>query len=164
MVTKMKKITKCALIAALSAAALQANAYTDESFTATLNLLSPIQITEIKGLEFEDTLANQTIQVITSASDTKAATFSATGSPGWEVQGEVVESTINMVTGDGSTSSKVIEVGSFTYGGDMDSNGMAAFNSNGELSNLRVGGTAYVEAEDEAGSYEGTATFRLTYL
>ena len=161
----MNNFKKSALVMAatvlLSGAA---HASVDETFNATLNLLSPITLDTVKDLSFAPTLANQNIDVVTSPSDSAAAVFSASGSANWEVTGEVVENSINMITGDGSGSTKQIQVDDFQYGGDMDSSGVARFNGSGELSNLKVGATAHVQSDDIAGDYSGQATFRLTYM
>lgn len=157
-----KKITLALVAAATFSGA--ASAAVDESFNATLNLLSPITLETVKDLDFEATLANQNVDVTTVSSDPKAAVFSAKGSANWQVAGGVVESSIEMVTGDGSDQTKRITVDSFTYGGDMDSSGLAVFDGSGNLNDLRVGGTAHVQSDDIAGSYVGQATFRLTYL
>ncbi|HAT8518463.1 DUF4402 domain-containing protein [Vibrio sp. 2092] len=164
----MKNFKKIALSVALTSMfagfAATAHANADESFDATLSLLAPIDLTEVKGLDFEPTLANQNVNVVTAPTSVDAAVFTARGTANWEVKGQVVESSIVMTTGDGSDDAKKITVDTFTYGGSMDASGNAQFSSSGDLSNLRVGGTAHVQANDIAGEYRGTATFRLTYL
>lgn len=157
-----KKIS-LALLAATSFAGA-ANATVDETFNATLNLLSPITLDTVRDLDFEATLANQNVDVTTVSADPKAAVFSAKGSANWQVTGTVVENSIEMITGDGSDQTKRITVDSFTYGGDMDSAGLAVFDGSGNLNDLRVGATAHVQSDDIAGRYVGQATFRLTYM
>ncbi len=161
----MRKISTFIMAASIaSALSFSALAAEEERFNATLTLLAPMSIVEVKGLGFEAALANQNVSIVTAATDTKAATFTARGTALWEVQGSVVESSIDMTTGDGSDATKTITVSSFTYAGDMDASGVATFNGSGELSNLRVGATAEINSNDIAGDYSGEATFRLTYL
>ncbi len=155
-----------AKIAAAATLALGVSHYavaTDETFQASMQLVAPIVITESQALSFADTIAGQATDVVTAAADTTAAIFTATGEANRAVTGSVVESNITMTTGDGADTTKQITVDTFTTGGDMDASGAATFDTNGDLSDLRIGGTAHVEAEDIAGAYTGTATFRLVY-
>ena len=52
----------------------------------------------------------------------------------------------------------------FTYGGDLSSSGTGSFDNSGDISDMRVGATAHVAANDTPGAYTGSATFRVTYV
>ena len=136
---------------------------TDEAFNVTMSLITPIVITETQALSFANTSQGSAATVVTAPTDGTAAIFSATGAASTAVTGSVVEASITMTTGDGVGTTKQITVDTFATGGDMDGAGAATFDGTGNLSNLRIGATANVEAEDIAGAYSGTATFRLVY-
>jgi hypothetical protein len=150
--------------ATITLASIATSAFaTDEAFTSSMTLLAPIVITETSALTFANAVSGQASTVTSSASSANAAQFTATGEASTAVTGSIVEANITMTTGDGIGSTKQITVDSFTTGGDMDGSGAATFDGSGNLSNLRVGATANVLAEDIAGAYTGTATFRLVY-
>lgn len=136
---------------------------TDEVFNVTMSLVAPIVITETQALSFSNAGAGSASTVVTAPTDGTAAIFTATGEASTAVTGSVVEANITMTTGDGIGTTKQITVDTFTTGGDMDGAGAATFSAGGALSNLRVGASANVLAEDIAGAYSGTATFRLVY-
>ena len=138
----------------------------DEPFNATMSLIAPIVITETQALSFTNTVTGNALPVVTAAGDGTAATFTATGEASTGVTGSVVESNITMQHSTWSTSdaTREITVDTFTLGGDMNAGtGVATFSAGGALSDLRVGATSNVEANDIAGAYAGTATFRLVY-
>lgn len=159
----MKFLTKVLLpVVALTSFNAMAD---NEDFKSSITLLAPVQIIEGQDLSFEPTLAFQNKSVVTRATDVRAAIFSATGTPGYAFIAKVEESSIEMrLNGNGTSSDEKITVSNFTYGGNLDGAGQGQFDMSGERKNLRVGGTAYVESEDIAGDYVGTATFRITYL
>lgn len=136
---------------------------TDEAFNVSMSLIAPIVITETQALSFASAGAGSGSTVVTAATDGTAAIFTATGEASTAVTGSVVDANITMTTGDGVGTTKQITVDTFTTGGDMDGSGSATFDGSGDLTNLRIGATANVEAEDIAGSYSGTTTFRLVY-
>lgn len=136
---------------------------TDEVFNVTMSLVAPIVITETQALSFSNAGAGSASTVVTAPTDGTAAIFTATGEASTAVTGSVVEASIEMTTGDGVGTTKRITVDTFTTGGDMDVAGSATFDGAGDLTNLRIGATANVQAEDIAGAYTGTATFRLVY-
>ena len=160
---KLRNVSKIAASATLALGLIGNAAATDETFNVGMTLLAPIVITETQSLTFADTISGSASDVTTAASDSSAATFTATGEANRAVTGSVVESSIVMTTGDGADATKQITVDTFTTGGDMSVAGAATFDGSGELNDLRIGGTAHVEADDIAGSYSGTATFRLIY-
>lgn len=161
----MKLLTKTLMAMAVAATSFGSMA-ADESFKSSIRLLAPIQIVEGQDLSFEPTLAYQNIDVVTAPSDVRAAIFSASGSPDEVVVASVEQSSIVMrLNGTGTVPSEMIAVDTFTLGGSLDgTSGEGTFDAAGELKNMRVGGTAHVQADDIAGDYVGTATFRLTYL
>lgn len=135
---------------------------TDESFNIGIKLIAPIVITETNALSFVETVAGTAQDVITAPSDGIAAQFTATGELLRAVTGSVVESSVVITTGDGADSTKQMTIQDFTLGGDLVG-GTANFDASGDLSDLRVGATAKVEADDIPGDYAGSATFRLVY-
>lgn len=160
---KLRQITKITAAATLALGLAQAANATDEAFQASMTLVAPIVITETQALSFADTIAGSTSDVATAAADASAAIFTATGEANRAVTGSVVEASIEMTTGDGVGTTKRITVDTFSTGGSMDAAGAATFDATGNLTDLRIGGTAHVQAEDIAGAYAGTATFRLVY-
>jgi len=159
---QMKKFTK-SLMAVAFVAASGAAVAEETSFDATISLLQPITLNTVQDLSFAPQAVGENIDVVTGAEDTRAAVFSATGEANAAAQASVVESSIEMVTGAGATTGERITVDTFTYGGSLASDGSTAFDAAGELNNMRVGGTAHVEADDVQGDFVGTATFRLVY-
>ncbi len=163
MKSSLNKIAKISASVALAFGVAHSANATDESFQASMKLLAPIVITETQALSFADTISGQTTNVTTAAADASAALFTATGEANRAVTGSIVESSINMTTGAGVTTPEQIVVDTFSTGGDMDGAGSATFDATGNLNDLRIGGVAHVEAEDVAGQYTGTATFRVVY-
>ena len=135
----------------------------DETLNVGMTLYTPFSITENQGLTFADTTIGAKVKVTTTPADTSAAIFFATGEPNRTVIGSIVENRIFMTTGDGNRGRKRIRVNKFKTGGDMNATGIATFNNLGQLNNLRIGATAHVKANNIAGAYSGTATFRLLY-
>ena len=135
----------------------------DASFTLGMQLLAPIELTLNNSLSFADTTSGQDTVISTAPDNANAVIFSATGEPNRAVTGSVVESSVLMTTGTGTTSDEQITVDSFQTGGTMDASGQATFDGSGQLDDLRIGASAHVESEDVPGAYSGNATFRLTY-
>ena len=158
-----KKIALVSATAGLSISMINSASAADESFNASMTLLAPITITETNALSFANTESGQLVDVVTAALDSTAAQFTSTGEPSTAVTGSVVETSIVMITGTGDVTTKQITVDTWSFGGDMNGSGVATYDGSGDLSNLRVGATAHVEAEDIAGAYAGSATFRVTY-
>ena len=138
----------------------------DETFQATLKLLtSMISITQDQSLDFGQAIVgtNQTLTV--GALDGSAAVFSALGDSSKTATASVLENSITMTTGDGGDATKQIVVDNFTLGGTgiTGADQVDFIAGSGNVSDIRVGGTANVEANDIAGNYAGTATFRVIY-
>ncbi len=153
-------VISCGLVMTLCSVstAIAAN----ESFSVTMFLKRPLLITEVNSLSFPDTNIGSSVSVVTEPEDAMATTFLATGIANAAVTGSIVENSITLVTGGSSVSEQIL-VDQFTTGGDMSSKGNAVFSSLGILKNLRIGATANIRAENVAGAYSGTATFRLIY-
>ncbi len=134
----------------------------DEPFNVTIELQSPIVLSEINGLSFVSTPTGMNTDVVTAPRDALAATFSVRGNPNTAVTGSVVESSITMTTGAGGINEQIV-VDNFTTGGGLNRIGKGTLRASGSLKDIRVGGTAHVKANNVAGSYIGTATFRLLY-
>jgi len=135
----------------------------DESFTVSLNILAPIVLTESQSLSFSNTLAGSDSDVVILPSSSDAAKFSATGDANYAATGSIVENSITLTTGEGVDSTEQIVIDSFVLGGNMNGAGNMTFDSEGSATDLAVGGTAHILAEDIIGSYSGAATFRLVY-
>lgn len=159
---KLRQITKIAAAATLALGVAQMVHATDEAFDATITLVAPIVITETKGLDFKDATFGSNSTVVTASADPEAAIFAVQGEANAQIAASVVETSIEMITGTGAATSERITVDSFSLGGDLIG-GVATLDGSGQLNDLRVGGSAHVEAEDIAGTYVGTATFRVTY-
>lgn len=155
----MKFLVAGALVAASSFAAAQ-----DAPFNATITLIQPITLSTVQDLTFAPQVAGTTVDVVTAAGDTNAAIFSATGALDAVALGSVVEPTIDMSTGAGASTAETIVVDTWSYGGSLAVDGSTVFDGTGNIADMRVGATAHVEAEDVAGDYVGSATFRLVYL
>ena len=158
------KIAKIAATVALGLGVVAGVNATNESFQSTLRILSPIAITEVRALDFGDTEGGNVNMVIAATAPT-AAVFSATGEASKYATASVSESSITMLRTGGSagTTSDEIVVDTFTLGGTGISGSQVDFGVGGSASDLRVGATAHVLAEDVAGSYVGSATFSLIY-
>lgn len=158
----MKKFAKSLMAVAL--VAVSGAAFAEEtSFDATISLLEPITLTTVQDLSFAPQPVGNTVDVMTAAEDTRAAVFSATGEASAVAQASVVEPSIEMVTGAGTSAAERITVDGWTYGGALATDGSTAFDTAGEINNMRVGATAHVASDDVQGDYVGTATFRLVY-
>jgi len=157
----LRLIAKIAAFSSLSFGMAQSAIADEKDFSTSINLLAPIVLTKTQDLTFPNASAEFVDSVLVAANDSTAAIFSATGEANRAVTGSITASSIEMIhTVD---SSHKIIVDSFTTGGDMNSSGVTAFDNSGNLSNLRVGATANIEADDIAGNYAGSATFRLSY-
>lgn len=153
-----------ALIAvlALATSSLRVNA-ADESFLVSLKVLAPITLTESQSLSFSNSLAGNDNDVVILPTSGDAAKFSASGEADYAATGSIIENSIILITGGGADSTEQITIDTFVLGGDMSSGGNLTFDSEGSASNLNVGGTAHILAEDIIGAYSGAATFRLVY-
>ncbi len=160
---------------------------TDENFNITLSLVSRITITENSELSFPNSSqefyqsnmvdADETLdesnngklnlgfkayagskqKITIHPGDAGAADFSATGFPNVCFTKSIVETSINLTTGDGTSSSKQVLVDTFTLAGP------SCFNSGGVVAGLKIGATAHISSDDQPGNYVGSATFRIVY-
>ena len=126
---------------------------TDETFNASISLLAPISITEINALSFPDAVAGSNQSLTVLPTDAGAAEFNATGNANSNITVSVVEASINMSDGSGND----ILVDTFAV------TAPASFDGSGNANGMKVGATANIEAADPAGSYSGSATFRVIY-
>lgn len=138
-------------------------AASEERFNTSFKLLKPISITQQSDISFAELKAGKNARVTTRANDNSAIVFSASGQPNTSITATIVEDQITLVTGNGESSEKQIVVNQFTTGGNLNQNGSATFDANGQLSDLRVGATAHVLASNQAGDYTSNATFRVVY-
>jgi len=161
---RINKIAKIAAIAALGLGVVAGVQATGKPFQATLRILSPIVITEVRALDFGDTEGGN-VNMVIAATDPTAAVFSATGQANKYATASVVQSSITLLRsgGTGGNSPDEITVDTFTLGGTGISGSTVDFGAGGSASDMRVGATAHVLAEDVAGDYSGTATFSLLY-
>ncbi|MGD1524657.1 hypothetical protein [Vibrio harveyi] len=139
----------------------------DTKFKISLTLLNPIEVQEVRSMNFGIVLGGFDSRVIISPHSPYAAIFKAKGIPYTNVNGSIVERetwlTREGIKGKAGKNDKIL-VNNFSFGGDMRPSGQAYFWHNGKLNNLRIGAQAAVSAENSSGIYTGTATFRLTYL
>lgn len=137
----------------------------DEPFNVTMTLYDAIVITETQALSFPNTTSGGALAVVVAPTDGTAAIFTATGQASTGATGSVVEASIDMQHSTWSVAdpTKEITVDTWTTGGNLSGAGAMTFDGTGNITNLRVGGTANVSANDIAGAYTGTATFRLVY-
>ncbi|PCI42584.1 MAG: hypothetical protein COB51_12845 [Moraxellaceae bacterium] len=149
-------------VLALASSSQRVNAE-DESFLISLRILAPITLTESQSLSFSNSLAGSDNDVVILPTSGEAAKFSASGEADYAATGSIIESSIVLTTGEGTDSTEQITIDTFVLGGDMSSGGNLTFDSEGSASNLNVGGTAHILAEDIIGAYSGAATFRLVY-
>ena len=158
---KIAKIAAAALALGVVAGGVHA---TGKPFQATLRILAPIVITEVRALDFGDTEGGN-VDMTVAAADATAAVFSATGQANKFATASVVQSSITLLRsgGTGGNSPDEITVDTFTLGGTGISGSTVDFGAGGSVSDMRVGATAHVLAEDVAGDYSGTATFSLLY-
>jgi hypothetical protein len=126
----------------------------DESFDATITILPAVSITEVKGLTFGDVLstnASQTVTIDGDNVDTRAAHFTVTGHT-VQANFSVLEASIVMTFGGGAD----ITVNAFTIS-------QASAILSGADTDVYVGGTATINADQVAGTYTGAATFQAIY-
>ncbi|MBL4864892.1 MAG: DUF4402 domain-containing protein [Pseudomonadales bacterium] len=160
---RSNKIAKIAAIAGLGlglgvVAGVQA---TGKPFQATLRILIPCVITEVRALDFGDTEGGN-VDITIAPTDPTAAVSSATGQPNKYATASILQSSVTMLRSGGNSPDEIV-VDTFTLGGDDISGSTVDMGASGSVSDMRVGPTAHVLAEDVAGDYSGTATFSLLY-
>ena len=133
---------------------------TDEVFDVTMRLLADIVITENNALVFPDT-PRGAANIVVLTTDAGAADFSATGQASTGFTKSIADpgGAITMLRSGGTPGNTPDEivVDTFVLAGPV------AFDATGNATGLKVGATAHVLAEDLAGDYLGTATFRMIY-
>jgi len=133
---------------------------TDEPFNVTMKLLAPIVITEVSPLTFPNSPRGTAVNVVVATGDAGAATFSATGSPSTAFVKSMVTPSVTLLLGgvpSGGDLTKEIVVDTFVLAGP------SAFDAAGNAVGMKVGATARVSANDQAGNYSAVATFRIVY-
>lgn len=159
----MKSMVKSLLALSVVLGSFGAHA-TDAQFDVNLTLLEPIEVTNVSSLDFGSHVGGAFSDITVSPEASGAAVFNATGTANKTVSVNVVESSIELTTGDGATADKQITVDVFKYGGSIDGSNQVTFDSEGKANNLRVGASAIVEESNLGGEYSGVATLRVTYL
>lgn len=155
-----KRFLTALLLGSLLAANTQA---ATKSFNVGISLITPIKMTLQSPLNFPSTTAGNSATVTTDPADTGSVHFVATGEPNAAITGTILENQVTLTTSDGLGSEKQITVDNFVTGGDMNESGLATFDENGALDNLRIGATAHIDADNIPGSYSTTATYRVVY-
>ncbi|MDH5527087.1 MAG: hypothetical protein OEY97_07240 [Nitrospirota bacterium] len=141
----------------------------DTAFNATMNILTALAVTKTADLGFGNYEAGVVTTVVVAPADATAATFDITaGSAAAPVNLSIVETAgINMTTGAGLLPSEQIPVATWVFGGSATDagggTGTATLDGLGQLTNIRVGGTATLDGTDIVGAYSGAATFRVVY-
>jgi len=161
---RTNKIVKLAASVALGLGVVAGANAVDESFQATLRILTPISIVEDQAMDFGDTELGNSTPIVASDLNGMYAAFTVDGDTTKTATASVVEASIEMITGDGADSTKKITVDGFAVGVGSSAGGdQLDFSGDGQVADIRVYGTANQEAEDIAGDYVGTATFRVVY-
>ncbi len=157
----LKTTATATLFAATSMTAFAAAV--TEPFQSTLTLIEPLTVTEVNSLRFPEQEAGTAQALPVLPTEAGAAQFNITGEPQRGIVVNIVETSIEMITDGGGSTAKSITVDSFDFDGVNPIDGSGTLDVNGNLNNVRVGGTAHIEAEDVSGDYVGTATFRVIY-
>ena len=161
---RSNKIAKIAASVALGLGVVAGANAVDETFKAQLRILSPITITEDQAMDFGETAQGLADPIAATDANNKYAAFTVNGDASKTATASVVESSIEMKTGDGADTTKKVTVDSFSVGvGGSGGGDQLDFVGDGEVSDVRVYGTAHQEAEDIAGLYTGDVTFRVVY-
>ncbi len=132
-----------------------AQAANPEPFDITIKLYTPITIVEDQALQFGNYYTGSAQTPTIAPADGGAAQFTVSGS-----SGESVTCSIGNIT-DMTNGTDTITLGTFTYGGDLASNGIGTLSS-GTLA-ARIGATATIEADDTDGAYTGSAEMTVVY-
>ncbi len=160
---KYLKLTLVSLIGLLIAGTTQA---ADESFTASIRILTQLTIAEQAALSFPNTESSSSQQTVTVATtDGGAAQFLITGEASFGVSTSIVEASGTLTA---SGTSDTITVNNFTFGGSLDSAGdgnLSGSDNPGDTGTLtaKIGADAVIPADADAEAYTGTLTFRVAY-
>lgn len=161
----MKKI-KIPLLIFISAFGFSLSSYAaDNELPAEMIIYSSLglQLKQIMTIPEHEEVTTST-PVVLAPTGTTAAIYDATGSATRTVQASVTTSTIELACQTtASCGTAKIPVTDFTFGGGLSSSGAATFDAAGKITNMRVGATATIDANDKTGRYYGVGTFRLVY-
>ena len=123
----------------------------------------PLVTEKRSPLSFPSVVAGFSQVVKVYPSDSGAAVFHIQAEPCSRIRVEVVEDK-GVLTSESTSPSDSIDVSGFEFGGAVDREGVGYPDcSTGELPNVRVGGTAYVSANNEGATYQGFLTLRIWY-
>ena len=137
----------------------------ESPFDLSMYIVEPIVVSESQSLTFPSVIQGVDSTITVAPEDAVSAVFTVSGALDAVITASVVEDIVMLTTSSGGLSSEQIEVDSWKFGGDLldvGSSGVANLQG-GFLSDLRIGATAKILAEDVVGDYAGTATFRVVY-
>lgn len=167
---KLSKKSLAILSISLGLAANISSAGNDKRFTASFELVHGLTIEEVQHLDFGNVALNGTYQqIIVDPEDTGAAVFNAKGIPYARVQAYVRNGS-GVMYRIGSNSRReedLVRFSDFRFGGGMGRNaytGDATFDPNGEINNIRIGASAYIQSYNNNGSYKGSVSLVMYYL
>jgi len=124
---------------------------------ASAELYAAITVQLVKNLDFGYQILGLAKSVIVAPTDSGAASFNASGlTVGRTTTCTVTQSSITMSNG-GSGATNQITVNAFRLSGCT-----TPVPPGGQILGIGVGATAVISANDLAGDYTGTATFRIT--
>lgn len=127
-------------------------------FPITLHIASALKITIDHPLTFPETVAKSTTSITITPNSTDAAEFNVTGEPGATVIASIIQNSaqLNRQGGGGK-----VQVSNFKFN---KANKRYKFNAQGRLNHdISLGATANI-GTSKPGDYQGTATFRVTYI
>lgn len=168
----MKKLPTLIVSSIIGAGLITSSAFaTDATFTVSSQIINNIALTNQQGITFptQEVVSGDT-PITVGPTDAAAAIFSAIGEAGKNATGSVTDTNIQLsCTSAATCGTDAITVNNFTLGGDLAAGGRVTFpgalgSGTGNLTNLRIGATETLTSADRAGTYSGTATFRLVYV
>lgn len=165
--SKLKNFLAASLILGLLAP--YSNASNDSKFRASFELLHGLVIEEVKHLDFGTVAINGYQQVKVEPDDPGAAVFNAKGVPNARV-GVYVRNGSGVMYRLGTSGQRQedrILFTDFKFGGSLGASsyyGDGDFDSNGELNNIRVGASAYIQSYNKNGAYKGTVSLVMYYI
>ena len=131
----------------------------DETFEASIRVLAALAIVENTALTFPDTESRTIAQNVTvSPGSTGAASFNVYGEHNRLVNASIVEPSASATIG-----SSTVVFDSFSCGGALSGACQATLDNSGYANGAEIGATAHIPANAQAGLYQGTLTFRVTY-
>ena len=136
----------------------------DETFQASLQLVTPLSIAEDQAMDFGESYVGNSTPIAATDGNGAYASFTVNGDLTKTATASVSETSIEMLTDGGVGSTKRITVDGFSVGvGSSIGGNQLNFSGDGEVADVRVYASANQAAEDIAGSYTGTATFQVVY-